>query len=58
MDTYKQVKKVVEKFSAEKKALWGYSYTSGYYESLVVELLTKVSEADRKLVLGQLEKSV
>ena len=53
-----QVKKVVTKFSAKKQVLWGHAYTSGYYETLVVELLTKVSEADRKMVLEQLEHSV
>ena len=58
MDNRYQVKKIVTQFRTEKQALWGHAYTSGYFETLVIELLTNAREVDRALVLKQLEKSV
>jgi hypothetical protein len=53
-----QVKKIVTQFKNSKQAIWGHAYTSGYFETLVIELLTNANEVDRALVLKQLEKSV
>ena len=58
MTKQEHVKKVVTQFRTSKQALWGHAYTSGYFETLVIELLTNAREVDRVLVLKQLEKSV
>ena len=58
MTKQEHVKKVVTQFSTAKKAIWGHAYTSGYFETLVIQLLVNASEVDRALVLKQLEKSV
>ena len=53
-----QIKKIVTQFSSSKQALEGHAYTSGYFESLIIELLTNARKVDRELVLKQLERSV
>ena len=57
-DVRKEVVAAVTEFKNKNKDRYGYAYTSGYFETLVVELVNNLPARQRDMVLTQLRTSV
>lgn len=53
-----EIRKTLNEFSVESNRVYSYAYATGYYETLLVDLLANASTSKVNEVVRQLDRSI